>query len=254
MTLCDEFARLSGWIWSLIGFTQPNYPPKSIGLRETTITDLLIWKLSAHGQATGECVVSIPSEIATGADFDFIVVEGNVGTHFRFQAKRLYTQGRQYKSVGQLTKDDLDRPIYQIDTLCTAKAGFIPFYVFYNFYAPPNTQDEQAISGKGCCITAATTVRRLLSKPKGGYLGGLRLAQLAPLEMPWEKLVCPPPAEDLSVHALNTARQLGALEGGDWGNVRRPLEGQYLRLWVTRGETEGDGEEFDRPVIMVGRR
>jgi len=255
-TLCDEFTRLSRYVWRVIGRTQPIYPPTSIGFRETTITDLLLWKLSDYGRRTGACAVHVPPELVTGADLELVIVEGNMGTHFRLQAKRLYSQRRHYKGMDRSTKHQ-GNLVYQIETLCAGNTGFIPLYLFYNWYLRAKSPAEKAIWGDGCGIISATMVQNLIRRRRGGYRSALPLAIAAPKMTSWEKLVCPALSMDLTQHALKAAKDIGAIVGHEWGEVRRPLSGQYLQLWQSRqaGDADGgDAGDFARPVIMVGNK
>jgi hypothetical protein len=260
MPLCNVFTTLSASTWNLINDARPLYRSHSVGFRETSITDILIVNLGRYGHLTGECVVHVPSEIETGADFEFVVVNGNWGTHFRMQAKRLYWPQYHYKGLDQSTTDKTTKAVtYQIETLCQPRSNFIPFYLFYNWYPGPPTQDENALFGEGCCLTPALAIKSILLTLGSPYRKNLPFSSCVQKQAPWWTLVCPgSPSIDLSVHALKQARLMGAFEGQDedyWGEVRRPLSGPYLRLWAGGTLSDDPGElEYPRPIVMVGRR
>lgn len=249
--LCKRFAGLSNWVWHAIADSRAYYRPGATGFREVSITDFLLLQLYRHGVKYGDCVVFVPSELHTGADFELVVVDGIWATHFRIQAKRIRWQSQTYPDVGYAPPTN--PAAFQVDTLCRPLTNYVPMYLFYNWYGRGVARHERGLLWQeGCCLSPALTVRRLLGKP---YSKDLKFALVSRFEVPWTRLVCPADNNaDLSEFALQQADVLGARDGVDFGDVRRPLTDDYERLWANGGEaTVLDGLRFDRPVVMVSK-
>jgi len=87
----------------------------------------------------------------------------------------------------------------------------------------------------------------------------LSLAELAPLQFPWQVLVCPTlesGSEDLSQWALEIGRTLITPFAplGYAEDARGELAGDYLTLWERRLEPGAVALDFDEPVFMIGGR
>jgi hypothetical protein len=254
--LCKLFESFSADTWSAIGDSSQYYGENAVGLKETSITDGLLLRLHRHGRQNRDCVVSVPSEIRTGADLELIVVSGRMGAHFRMQAKRLRWQTRKYHGLAHSRIDPAGVVQFQMDTLCQTK-GYMPLYLFYNWYPNANSPDEQRLLNQGCALASANSVRAKCTTSTD-RLNVLPLAALLKLQAPWSVLVCPQSAGpvDLSLVAANAARTLGGgdeVDPTDVHEVRRPLEDAYAELWRSRGlDGLRDISSFKRPVIMVG--
>lgn len=172
MTDCALFCGVSDLIGEMIDESRRYYRPSSQIIPEPSLTDALLFALSRFGHRVS---VWVPGEKTTGADLDLILIDPKGGLFpFCIQAKKLKTPG-DYQGINSAYGNG-----YQADLLC-ARAPFYPLYLFYNFDHPGVPQ--------GCAIADGHAVRAVALPHRPTNV--IASSAVAPLQKPWEILVCP---------------------------------------------------------------
>src|ERR1700730_4174070 len=96
--LCETFRSQSGLVWNRMA------KASRVGLalsEETLITETALYEMALAHELDGKIAISLatkPQEARHGADWEWWLINGNMGVSFRVQAKRLFPNGS-YQSL-----------------------------------------------------------------------------------------------------------------------------------------------------------
>ena len=228
--LCETFRSQSGLVWNRMAKASR----VGLALSEETLTETALYEMALAHELDGKIAISLatkPQEARHGADWEWWLINGNMGVSFRVQAKRLFPNGR-YQSLLKGPPD----PYQQLNRLCRAarRDGHVPLYCFFNFDHPAASFDGwdgrclhsyRAPSFWGCAFALPNGVLAATSN---------RLRDLRSYTRPWHKLVCNEESVGLRgagigfVHEMYRLAPLGT--AGLDPVVARPVPEHVLRL------------------------
>ena len=202
--LCQTFRYLALDTNRWLTLSRPDLVPNEISI---TDRNLMLLRLHHPGRVLVRRF-AVRDESLNGADWEWWLGSHGRWAGMRVQAKKLDANGDRYVN---LRHEVGDPPRRQIDILRrdAQRVGLPAAYVLYNGDSlaraswGPSPCGHQEVRLRGCAIAGAGRVESVLNG------GSDRLAEVAPISLPWSDLVCCGGGQDLAAHVGGLMAALG---------------------------------------------